>query len=268
MTFFRNIKKIVNLRFSELNQSKGEKPLFRVRIADRLTDWGKHPSWQVLVFGLIIIGGISVAQYLWPAVPDQAILMPRESQEEAGYPLPSSERDSYSKEDTVTPTEAVIGNAAEISSEETGNAGAKQEVIPAAALAVDWVQAVKPVAGQVGIGFGFGYDDFFDDYRLHQGIDYIAPRGTPVAAALAGTVKAIIDDELYGKTVEIDHGGDWCSVYSQVDQVAVKEGQRVTTGEKLAVVAAPSIIEANGGTHLHFELIYQGEPVDPAEYIK
>lgn len=262
-SFFRNAKKIVNLRFAELNQLEGDKKFPLEKMTNKLYNWGKQPSWQVLVFGLVIIGGLSLAQFLWPSTPNQVIVTPKTNQEETIRPTLLNEPKNLPEGSPTTPAGVPI----EIYPAPQQLAELDDEAIPVMAAALDWTKAVKPISGQIGVGFGFDYAEFFEDYRLHGGIDYTAQKGAPVVAVLVGTIKAIYDDELYGKTVKIEHGDDWYSLYAQLGEVTVKEGQKVATGEKIGSLGSPSIAEANRGTHLHFELIHLGEPIDPALYL-
>jgi murein DD-endopeptidase MepM/ murein hydrolase activator NlpD len=102
--------------------------------------------------------------------------------------------------------------------------------------------------------------------RQHNGIDILAPEGTPVRASEAGVV-AYAGDGLrgFGIAAVLDHGGGASTLYGHLREIHVKSGD---------VVAAGSVIGAVGRTgnattpHLHFELRLEGRPVDPADYLQ
>jgi murein DD-endopeptidase MepM/ murein hydrolase activator NlpD len=97
--------------------------------------------------------------------------------------------------------------------------------------------------------------------RFHAGIDLVAPRGTPVAAAGSGRVVwAGFRPGGWGRLVTIAHRGGVRSMYAHLSRVEVRLGQRVTTGERIGLVGATG--DATG-PHLHFELRVRSAAVDP-----
>ena len=74
---------------------------------------------------------------------------------------------------------------------------------------------------------------------------------------------------MHGKTVEITHKGDIVSIYSNLAEkgIAVKEGDTVKAGAKLGVVGDTSIKELADEPHLHFEIRFKGNSVNPLNYI-
>lgn len=253
-SFFQNARKIINLRF-KLEEKRGR--FFKV------PNVREHPAFQVLVVSLAITGIVSLSQYLWtgsgtrveittqanPQVQSKPTLLKEPIEIPEGSPTaPANLPVEAPPEPAVQPEEEVI--------EDKVSAGP------------DWTKSQQPIQGQVVSAFSFGYAEFFDDYRLHGGIDYAAPRGTPVTAVLGGTVEAIYDHGLYGKMITVDHGDGWQSHYAPVQDVEVIPGQWVAAGTQLGRLAAPPPAEQNQGTHLHFELHHHGEPLDPSLYIK
>lgn len=109
--------------------------------------------------------------------------------------------------------------------------------------------------------------------RKHQGIDLMAPSGTPVVAALPGTVEKLFDSERGGHTLYIRSlDRRWSLYYAHLKGYApgLAEGQRVARGQVVGYVGDTGNAGA-GNTHLHFAVSwmragdrwYQGEPVDP-----
>jgi murein DD-endopeptidase MepM/ murein hydrolase activator NlpD len=97
--------------------------------------------------------------------------------------------------------------------------------------------------------------------RFHAGIDYSAPRGTPVAAAGAGIVT--YSGELaggFGRVVTIAHGADVRTMYAHLSAIRVRVGRRVEAGDPIGLVGKSGNAS---GSHLHFEVRVRGAAVDP-----
>ena len=119
---------------------------------------------------------------------------------------------------------------------------------------------VAPLSGKVVRGYGNYISPVDGQSRLHQGIDYEAPPGTPVQAAGDGEVSVIMVDSLLGRFVKIDHGQGLIAVYAQVDEILVRQGQKVRQGDVLAILGPAK----SGLPRLHFELYDQGKVINPA----
>lgn len=127
---------------------------------------------------------------------------------------------------------------------------------------------VTPVDGRISSTFGERFDPITEERRFHKGMDIAAPTGTPVRAAGDGKVIAATaryqDNPAWGNVVVIDHGHGLVTRYAQLDSYIVRKGDAVTAGETIAAVGATGRAT---GPHLHFEVIIDGEPVDPAPVI-
>lgn len=101
------------------------------------------------------------------------------------------------------------------------------------------------------------------DNVLHPSIDIAAPANSVVKAALDGTV--IFDgwSDDTGYSIAIQHAGDIVTVYKQNLKLLKKTGDRVSAGTSIALVGT----SVDAGEHLHFELWYKGEALDPTKYI-
>lgn len=105
-------------------------------------------------------------------------------------------------------------------------------------------------------------------FSAHLAIDFFAPEGTPVLAVFDGTVHSVETTLLTGTTVVIDHGNGLYSVYNSLadgDEVVV--GQTVSQGDKIGEVSVTNRQEYKDGAHLHFEVIENGDIIDPAKYL-
>jgi murein DD-endopeptidase MepM/ murein hydrolase activator NlpD len=119
---------------------------------------------------------------------------------------------------------------------------------------------MRPVPGRITSTFGYRYHPILHITRLHAGVDFHAPTGTPVHAAAAGIVVRAQYMRGYGNTITIAHAGDLQTVYGHLSRIMVRTGQRVTKGEIIAASGATGLAT---GPHLHFEIRVHGVPVNP-----
>ena len=121
-----------------------------------------------------------------------------------------------------------------------------------------------PVEGRVLAGFGRRKHPRFDTYTIHNGLEIEAAPGTPVCAVHEGTVAYADRFRGYGLLVVIDHGGKHHSLYAQLGEAAVVQGQTVAAGDVIGTTG-----DGGGeGPGLYFEMRYQGRAEDPADWLK
>lgn len=118
----------------------------------------------------------------------------------------------------------------------------------------------------------FGYlpnSSLGGSWRWHFGIDFGAPVGTDVVAAFEGTVESIVvGDNIEATAITIAHRNNLKTVYQFIDiREGLQVGDKVTRGEVIATVAEASGDEFKLGSHLHFEILNNGENVDPNDYL-
>lgn len=115
----------------------------------------------------------------------------------------------------------------------------------------------------------FAYDKTMDWYRLHQAMDFGAPAGTEVMAAVDGTITSIVtSDMLDYAVIKISHANDLTTVYKFIDPAeGLKVGQKVSRGQVIGTVAVASGGENADGDHLHFEVYKANKNVDPDDYL-
>lgn len=115
-----------------------------------------------------------------------------------------------------------------------------------------------PAAGPVVSPFGYRGRDF------HAGIDIAAGTGAPVAAAESGRVVRAGWYGGYGKCVDISHGSGVITRYAHLSSVAVRVGEQVARGQLIGRVGATGNAT---GPHLHFEVIVNGQPLNPVNFL-
>jgi murein DD-endopeptidase MepM/ murein hydrolase activator NlpD len=101
--------------------------------------------------------------------------------------------------------------------------------------------------------------------KRHFGIDILAPRNTPIKSALDGWVVQSDWTLETGNTIGIQHENNIITFYKHNSVLLKKVGSYVKAGEAVAIIGNTG--EMTDGPHLHFELWYKGNPVDPADYI-
>ncbi len=102
-------------------------------------------------------------------------------------------------------------------------------------------------------------------YAGHVGIDIVAYYGAPIFAGASGTVTFSGWNSGYGNCVIIDHGNGYSTLYAHNSQIYVTVGQEVTQGEFIAAMGETGIVT---GTHLHFEVRYGLEKLNPLNYLE
>ena len=101
-----------------------------------------------------------------------------------------------------------------------------------------------------------------------MGIDFGAEAGSEVLSAYAGIIESITSSYLQGTTITIDHGNGLKTVYNSLDaDENLREGQEVSAGQVLGFVSDNNRQEYKDGAHLHFEVMENGELIDPAKYL-
>lgn len=123
---------------------------------------------------------------------------------------------------------------------------------------------LKPVSGELSSPFGLRR--FFNDLprNPHSGLDIAAPKGTPVQAPLAGQVIDTGDYFFNGNSIFIEHGQGLVTMYSHLDSIKVKKGQRVSQGDIIGTVGMTGRVT---GPHLHWSVSLNNVRVDPVLFL-
>jgi len=124
----------------------------------------------------------------------------------------------------------------------------------------------RPPVTEVPVASNFGnrIDPFRFQRAFHSGVDYTAPKGTPIHASGGGKVLFAGYRSQYGYTVEIEHGGGLVTRYAHASKLLVKSGQIVMPGQMIARIGATGRAT---GPHLHFEILQDGRFVNPIAYL-
>lgn len=129
------------------------------------------------------------------------------------------------------------------------------------------IPAIQPVLNKnlkhMASGYGWRIDPVYHIRRFHEGMDFSAPVGTDIFATGNGTVVYSGWRQGYGETIEIDHGFGYLTRYAHCHKLFVRVGQKVKRGDVIALVGNTG---KSTGPHVHYEVHYQGRPIDPRNY--
>ena len=122
-----------------------------------------------------------------------------------------------------------------------------------------------PSTYRLSSGFGYRIHPVLGYGKRHTGMDFACPPGNPIYATGDGVVvKAVRERTGYGIHVEIDHGFGYKTRYAHMSRMDVTLGQRVFRGDCLGLTGRSGLVS---GPHLHYEVIYRKEYVNPALYM-
>lgn len=125
---------------------------------------------------------------------------------------------------------------------------------------------VWPVDGKVILPYSMDTTVYFKtlrSYRCNSGILIAADEGENVLAAYEGVVESVSEDKEHGTTVTVIMGNGFKAIYGQLMNVTVAEGDTITTAQNIGEVAPPSSYYTEEGTHVFFELMKNGVPINP-----
>ena len=121
-----------------------------------------------------------------------------------------------------------------------------------------------PVRGFLSSTFGARVDPFTGQQRMHEAIDIVAPKGTPIKAPADGIGTFSGHDSTFGNMLVIDHGYGVITRYGHNDTVVVREGQRVKRGDTISTVGTSG---RSTGPHLHYEIRINDVAINPLNMI-
>ncbi len=119
--------------------------------------------------------------------------------------------------------------------------------------------------GHVTSGFGARSDPFTHGSAIHYGLDIASARGTPIYAAAPGRVSYADRNGPYGFMVEIDHGLNIKTRHGHLSKILVKVDDKVSYRDKIALMGSTG---RSTGPHLHYEVVFNGVPQNPANFLK
>ncbi len=130
------------------------------------------------------------------------------------------------------------------------------------------IPAIQPVKNEnlnrMASGFGWRSDPFTKANKRHMGMDFSAPKGTPVFASGDGVIERADQSAAgYGKHIRVNHGFGYVSLYAHLSNYNVKKGQRVKRGDLIGFVGNTGRSQA---PHLHYEIIKNGVKINPINF--
>jgi murein DD-endopeptidase MepM/ murein hydrolase activator NlpD len=133
-------------------------------------------------------------------------------------------------------------------------------------IAAEQLPFSMPVRSNFRLTSGFGYrqDPFGGGRRFHAGIDFAGPTGTPILSTGDGTVVFAGRQRGYGLMVEVRHPFGLTTRYAHLSRIHVGEGERVSRGDRIGDMGNTG---RSTGTHLHYEVRRNGDPVNPMTFI-
>ena len=128
--------------------------------------------------------------------------------------------------------------------------------------------AIQPVSNKeltrLASGYGMRVHPIYKVRRMHYGVDFTAPRGTPIFATGDGVVSRVIRQfGGYGREIIIDHGFGYKTRYAHMQDFTVKKGDKVKRGDQIGTVGNTGLSTA---PHLHYEVRKDNKKVNPVHY--
>lgn len=130
------------------------------------------------------------------------------------------------------------------------------------------IPAIQPILSKdltrMASGYGWRSDPFTKARKFHYGMDFTAPRGTPIYATGDGVVERADNTAAgYGEHIRINHGYGYVSLYAHLSRYNVRKGQRVKRGDLIGFVGSTGRSEA---PHLHYEVFKDDERINPINF--
>ena len=236
-------------------------------MADKFRSLPGGPGFYAALVLCLAVAGVGGYFLLMDRTPESAVQEEPSVQEEAAAPV--TDLPAQLPETETEPESEPEGEEAE---EQPVSMPETEVAVQAPVTAEEPLTVVSPLEGDVVAAFSMDqllYNPTLEDWRTHDGVDIAAAEGSSVLAASAGTVVAVDDDVLMGTTVVIEHSGGYHTLYANLQSPpVVKAGDTVSAGQLIGTVGTSAAAEAAQGPHLHFSVTLDGEPVDPASFLK
>lgn len=185
---------------------------------------------------------------------------------------PITEADAERELEMLDPGMDVLDMANKIVEDDTTEIASMPENVKDKALSFDAETGLAwPITGRVILNYSMDkavYFETLNQYRYNPSMVIEAVVGEPITAAADGKVISIRDDVETGGTLRCDLGDGYELIYGQLENFTVSEGDYVTRGQIIGYVASPSIFYTKEGSNVYFELLKDGEPVNPLELLK
>ncbi|MFH1076180.1 MAG: M23 family metallopeptidase [Pseudomonadota bacterium] len=126
------------------------------------------------------------------------------------------------------------------------------------------IPSIRPVSGRLTSPFGYRTSPFTGRKEFHAGIDIACRYGTTIKAPASGVVLNIKEDGPYGLTATINHGRGIVTKYAHLQKPLIKKGDKIHRGDSFALSGNSG---RTTGSHLHYEVIVNGIPVNPKKFM-
>lgn len=127
------------------------------------------------------------------------------------------------------------------------------------------IPSIQPISNKdltrIASGFGWRIHPIYRIPRKHEGVDFTAPTGTPIYVTGDGIVLSSHYEGGYGQCIVVNHGYGYKTRYAHLSTYVAKAGEKVKRGQKIGLVGSTG---ASVGPHLHYEVEYNDQKVDPA----
>ena len=220
-----------------------------------------------MVLALCVLAvGVSGYLFVRTATDRQSHLSGGTGDASLSVPLTTADDEDGQREDSRRPTSAetaeepVQDTAGTVDTDVAGEDAETEQVITVRPLEGDTIAAYSMDA--------LAYNETTRDWRTHNGIDIAAAAGEEVAAARAGVVTAIYEDDAFGTTVAVEHSDGYTTHYANLSpDTAVSIGETVSAGQVLGTVGDTATVELARDSHLHFAVYHNQQPVDPEQFL-
>ena len=122
----------------------------------------------------------------------------------------------------------------------------------------------RPVPGSVSSRYGHRTDPLNGRRGFHEGVDFRGRSGDPIQATADGIVTKAFWNGGYGRYIEISHGNGYVTKFAHMKKMLVKRGDKVSRGQIIGQVGNSG---RSTGSHLHYEILYNGKPVNPSKFM-
>lgn len=132
---------------------------------------------------------------------------------------------------------------------------------------LDALPLALPIQSDFSLSSSFGVrsDPMTHLPSMHEGIDFVAPSGTPILATAPGVVVQSRYNGAYGNMVEVEHAEGFVTRYAHLQSMSVQVGQQVRTGERVGLLGNTG---RSTGPHLHYEVLFQGQAMHPVKAVQ
>jgi murein DD-endopeptidase MepM/ murein hydrolase activator NlpD len=240
---------------------------------NQLLEKSKRPVSTLLfsfsVFIMFLLSLSSCSTYTAPKQGTWHTLAPGETLEVISkrYSVPISDliaaNDIYDPDDLAPGNQLYIPTPARIKKEPEKTKARSAPKVTSKPISIpkkkhSKIRFIWPSKGTISSGFGLRHG------RMHEGIDITKDRGRDIRAAAAGVVEFAGNRNGYGKTIIINHGSGYKTLYGHNQRLYVRKGVRVRSG---ALIARMGSSGRSTGIHLHFEVRYKGKPKNPLRFL-